>query len=590
MKAIILAAGYGKRMRPLTDNLHKTMLKIGDKTIIERLTDALIDNRVTDIVVVTGYREDELKYYLINKYENVNFTFVNNERYMETNNIFSLHLAFENIDINDDILLIESDLIIDSNILKRIIETPNKNVALLDKYRSGMDGTVVEVNEGIITKVIPTHLQGTDFDFSDKYKTLNIYKFSKNFCNNEFKKMLSFYAQMFDSNCYYELILGILIYMQRESVYAEIVGDEKWAEVDDPNDLRIAEYIFYPEKRQAMLQASFGGYWSYDILDFCFIRNMYFPVNSMFAEMRNNIEPLLHNYGSKQDMLNEKLSYVLGYSREYLNVLNGAGQAYPILEQYVKGKRGLIPSPTFGEYYRLFETTEKYSDEIGINTDEILKKSKDADVVVFVNPNNPTGSEVPTDFIYKFASQNPGRLVIVDESFIEFSQYPSIITMLEKQPLENVIIIKSLSKSLGAPGVRLGYVYSCNAAFNAHMRHNIPIWNLNSIAEFMMEIMLKHKNKLAKAFEQTKLDRESFISRLKQVKCVSEVYPSGANFILAKFSTDADKLADYLLKEHAVYVKSISSKFSCGQYIRFAVRLPKENEMLVNAIVSYISA
>ena len=100
MIAIILAAGYGNRMRPFTDNEHKTLLKINNVTIIDNIIDSLIKNSIKNIVLVTGYRSEELKKYLIVNYKKINFRFVNNEDYRKTNNIYSLSLAFKNININ----------------------------------------------------------------------------------------------------------------------------------------------------------------------------------------------------------------------------------------------------------------------------------------------------------------------------------------------------------------------------------------------------------------------------------------------------------------------------------------------------------
>ena len=96
-------------------------------------------------------------------------------------------MLLKNIKIDSDIILIESDLIYNHKIIKDLINDVNKNVALVDQYRSGMDGTVVKIDsKNKITEVIPPHLQDSDFSFSDKYKTLNIYKFSQDFTNNIF--------------------------------------------------------------------------------------------------------------------------------------------------------------------------------------------------------------------------------------------------------------------------------------------------------------------------------------------------------------------------------------------------------------------
>ena len=115
---------------------------------------------------------------------------------------------------------------------------------------------------------------------------------------------------MFDENCYYELILGILTYTQNKVINAEILSTEKWTEIDDPNDLSLANYMFDHEHQLETLENNFGGYWNQDILDFCYIRNMYFPNSSIYAEIKNNISRLVFNYGTKQEVLNTKLSYL----------------------------------------------------------------------------------------------------------------------------------------------------------------------------------------------------------------------------------------------------------------------------------------
>ena len=271
-QAIILAAGYGNRMRPLTDDTHKTLLTVNKVPIINRIIDGLLENNINDIIIGTGYLADKLKEHLINEYPNVNFVFVDNPDYRITNNIYSLSLIFNSISIDDDILLIESDLIYDASIIKKIINSSYENVALVDKYKTGMDGTVVQISGDIISNIIPPHLQTENFDFTDKYKTLNIYKFSKEFCNTSFTHLLDYYTKVIDQNSYYELILGILIYIQKANIYAEIVDNESWAEIDDPNDFHQANFLFSKEKAN-LLEETFGGYWHYDIIDFCFIRN-----------------------------------------------------------------------------------------------------------------------------------------------------------------------------------------------------------------------------------------------------------------------------------------------------------------------------
>ncbi len=588
MKAIILAAGYGRRMRPLTDKTHKTLLKIGGKTLIERILESLAVNGIKDVVIVTGYRHKELEESLKGSTQSCRLQFVHNPRYKETNNIYSLSLAFQNMTIDDDIILIESDLVYEPSVIKRLLKARGENVALVDHFRSGMDGTVVSVEDGIISQIIPPHLQGPNFSFSDKYKSLNVYKFSKEFCNNTFRKILDYYSRVFDDNCYYEIILGILIYVQKEVIHAEILDKEKWAEIDDPNDLTLARYMFDPAHQLEALENHYGGYWNHEITDFCYIRNMYFPNSSILAEMKDNLHTILANYGTRQEILNQKLSYFLLYNQKHLNLLNGASQIYPLLALYFKGRNVLIPEPTFGEYKRIFSENHTYSDRVGINLSDVEKGAQNCDAVVFVNPNNPTGSVIETAYIYRFAESQSDKVVIVDESFIEFSAQSSIIPLLEEKPLSNIIVIKSFSKSLGIPGLRLGYTYCQDPEFNAFVREQLPIWNINSLGEYFLEIILKHRDSLQESFERTIKDREGFSAALKTLAFLDNVYPSEGNYILIRFQRDssyAEEITKHLLAHYGIYVKNASAKFRDGRaYLRLAVRLPEENTRLVECL------
>lgn len=591
MKAIILAAGIGNRMRPLSESTHKTLLRVAGETIIGRICDGLHANGVIDVAIVTGYRADELQAHLRAHYPHLNLTFIHNARYRETNNIYSMALALEHFQITEDVILIESDLIYEPAVIQRVITSPRPNVALVDRYRSGMDGTVVTVADGIIHNIIPPHLQTSNFDFSDKYKTLNIYKFSRDFCNTVFKKLVTYYATTIDANCYYELILGILIYMQRETIYAEVLNGERWAEVDDPNDLRVAEFVFNQGARQTILDSTAGGYWSHDVLDFCFIRNMYFPNMSMLSEMRANLASLVQNYGSRQEVLNQKLAYHLLCESSRVIALNGASQVFPILREYLVGRRMLIPEPTFGEYPRMFPAANVYRDDVGIQVEEIEQWMSGCEVLVCVNPNNPSGTTVSTERLHQLAAGHRNTLLIVDESFIDFSGYPSMVSLLEANPLENVIVIKSLSKTLGVPGIRLGYVYSVNRDVIEFVGKRLPIWNMNAVAEYMLEIILKQRASLAESFTKTARDRARLIGGLREIPGVKDVFPSGGNFVMLELSTAASgDIVRRLLASESIYVKDVSAKFGGRPRIRIAVRLPDQNARLLGALSAALSS
>lgn len=552
------------------------------------IIDSLIISDITDITIVTGYREAELKKYLSDTYPSLHINYVYNPRYDETNNIYSMSLALENLRIDRDIILIESDLIFDRAVMDRLINSRYENVALVDRWRPGMDGTVVAINDAsnLIANIIPPHLQGSGFTFADKYKTLNIYRFSKDFCNQTLRKLLSYYAKAINDNCYYELILGILIYMNDVKIYAEVLDGEKWTEIDDPNDLDIARFVFDSSCKRELLDSSFGGYWRYDILDFRFIRNMYFPTGAIISELRNNLPALIYNYGSTQAILNRKLATFLLLDKEdRVNALNGLSQIYPILEQYLADKEALIPEPSFGEYAKILPRAMTYCDRVGFEAAEIVEKVKSAEVIVIVNPNNPTGSLLPTEWVYELAASHPETLVIVDESFISFSGQPGIMPLLEAKPLNNVVLLTSLSKTLGVPGMRLGYTYSASAAFNDYVRTRIPIWNMNSIAENFLELILKHRDALAKSILRTIENRKTFESQLRKLPVVKTVYPSGGNYLLVSLGCDVGKtnqMIDQLLSKHRIYIKDMSDRFKGpGSHIRLAVRTAEDNKKFI---------
>jgi histidinol-phosphate/aromatic aminotransferase/cobyric acid decarboxylase-like protein/choline kinase len=589
MKAIVLAAGVGARMRPLTDRIHKSLLIVGERTILGRIIDGLLAIDVDEILIVTGYRAADVQAFISAQYPELPIHYLHNSRYRETNNIFSLAMALDHIQISSDVVLVECDVLFDPSLLARLNSAQRGNIALVDLYRPGMDGTVVSVEAGMVTQVFPAHLQTENFDYSGKYKTLNIYRFDRDFCRQRLQPLLSCYANVIDSGCYYELVLGMLINMQREAVRAEIVDGSQWTEVDDPNDLAGARFTFEPETRGDILNRAKGGHWNFPVLDFAFMRNMYFPTDSMIAAMRRALPSLVRNYGSAQEVLNEKLAYVLECRPERVQCLSGAAQIFPWLSDLLESRRVLVPKPTFGEYERWFPHADIYSDAIGIDCDALAARCASYDLVVVVNPNNPTGTVAPTKWLHTLAAQNPQTTFLVDESFAAFAGQPSMVQRLENAPLDNVLVIASLSKSLGAPGLRLGYAYCSNLDMVARIGAHIPIWNLGAPAEFLLEIVLKFRNELAASFTRTTNDRCDFHRALQATPGVSQVFPSAGNFLLFRLDGNgpayAAAITQDLLTRHAINIKNVAARFpQAAPYLRAAVRLPAENHRLIDAL------
>jgi histidinol-phosphate/aromatic aminotransferase/cobyric acid decarboxylase-like protein len=212
-------------------------------------------------------------------------------------------------------------------------------------------------------------------------------------------------------------------------------------------------------------------------------------------------------------------------------------------------------------------------------------------VVVFVNPNNPTGTSLESEWIRQFAESHPEKTVLVDESFIDFADGPSLLQLLEENPCSNVILIKSLSKVLGVPGLRLGLCYGHDPALHEAIREALPIWNSNSVAENFLEVILKHRRSLTESLTRTKRDRRAFARRLGDEPLVRRVHEGGANFLLVELedSIDGRDLSSSLLSREGVYVKDVSDRFADGRpRLRLAVRLPEENEWLAGLLHRYL--
>jgi histidinol-phosphate/aromatic aminotransferase/cobyric acid decarboxylase-like protein len=228
-----------------------------------------------------------------------------------------------------------------------------------------------------------------------------------------------------------------------------------------------------------------------------------------------------------------------------------------------------------------------------VDRDALAARAGNYDLVIVVNPNNPTGTVLPTEWLHALAAQNPQTIFLVDESFAGFAGQPTLLDRLERAPLHNVLIVASLSKSLGAPGLRLGYVYSCDTDLVARIGADLPIWNLSSTAEFLLEIVLKFKPELAASFERTAADRGELQAVLQRIDGVRQVYPSAGNFVLFRLDDSdparAAALTESLLARHSIYIKDVSARFpEPAPYVRVAVRHPAENLRLVEALSAHL--
>ena len=600
MQAIILAAGMGRRLGEFTADNTKCMLEVNGVRLIDRMLSQLEALNLDRIVIVTGYEGEKLRNYLNKKYPNKSIVFVDNPIYDKTNNIYSLWLA-RGYMAEEDTLLLESDLIFDDSILSAAVNAEYPNVALVAKYQTWMDGTMVRINdENNIVNFIPK----VAFKYEDVpyyYKTVNVYRLSKEFCRNHYLPFLEAYIKVLGENEYYEQVLRVITLIDTANIKALPVGNAPWYEIDDVQDLRIAETLFAtPEEKLKKLQHSFGGYWRYPgLLDFCYLVNPYFPRKRMIDEMKANFEPLLRDYPSGMGVNSLLAGKYFGIKQKYVVVGNGAAELIKSLMESHDGKLGVI-YPTFEEYPNRHSPDSlvvfiPQNEDFTYSADDLMEffKDKGIESLLVVNPDNPSGNFIPHADVLRLAEWAEGNNIrlIIDESFVDFSDGGSDNTLLRNELLEShptMCVMKSISKSYGVPGLRLGVLASADEDVIARMKKDVAIWNINSFAEFYMQIYGKYEKDYAVSCDKFREERKLFYAELKKVPNL-RVIPSQANYFLCELTgiVKAHCLALTLMTDYNILIKDCSSKKGFPaerQYIRIAVRNRKDNHTLFEAL------
>lgn len=603
MQAIILAAGMGKRLGNLTQNNTKCMVKVNGVTLIERLLRQLekvkAPEALSRIVIVTGYEGRKLREYVDTLGIKCAIEYVDNPIYATTNNIYSLYLAKDYL-MREDTLLFESDLIMEDSVIERIVQNPYPSLALVDKFESWMDGTVVTLDEeDNIKRFIP----GSKFSHEateNYYKTVNIYKFSKEFSTSHYVPFLAAYSKALGNNEYYEQVLRVIALLDKPEIKALRLSGEAWYEIDDVQDLDIAESMFCkPEEKLKKMEGRYGGYWRYPrILDFCYLVNPYFPNARLMSELKANFDRLVCNYPSGMRVNSLLAGKYFGIKQDYVCVGNGAAELIKGLMESLEGKLGVV-LPTFEEYpNRLskdrlvcFETAEH---DFAYTADMLMEYFEDKDIstLLVVNPDNPSGNFIPRADVLRLCawSSKKGIKLIIDESFVDFSEGTPNNTLLTNSVLESyphLVVVKSISKSYGVPGLRLGIMASGDEQFISWLKKDVAIWNINSLGEFYMQIFGKYEKNYQQACVQFMNERRRFMNELSAVPFL-RVLPSQANYFLCEVLPPytSRQLTETLLEKHDILIKDCSGKNAMKgrNFIRIAVRDEKDNNALTEAM------
>ena len=591
----------GRRLGELTKENTKCMVPVNGVTLIDRLLGQLSGLELNRVIIVVGYQGQKLIDYIGKRYDDkLKIEFADNPIYDKTNNIYSLSIVKDKLQ-EDDTLLIESDLIFSDRFFPMILENPYPNLALVAKYESWMDGTMVRLDEeqhivNFISK------EAFDYDNVDSYyKTVNIYKFSKDFLQYKYVPFLDAYTKAVGNNEYYENVLRIISMLNSHNMKALPVGNEKWYEIDDKQDLDIAEALFADDKDVIRkYYGRYGGFWRFpQMLDFCYLVNPYFPSKRMKDELRSNFDTLLTEYPSGMKVNTLIASKSFGISEQYIVPGNGAAELIKVLMEGVEGKTGFI-RPTFEEYPNRFDkslqvTYTPQNEDYRYTADDLMKYFGDKDIktLMLINPDNPSGNFIPKDDVLRLAAWCEQRNIrlVVDESFVDFSVDYKNNSLLSDRILEaypHMAVMKSISKSFGVPGLRLGILCSADKELIARIKKEVSIWNLNSFAEFFMQIYNKHEKDYLKACDKFLAERDDFEKGLRTIPYL-RVMPTQANYFLCEVLPPytAKEIVINALRQHNILTRDCSLKPGLNpnkQYMRIAVRNHGDNNRLVEAL------
>lgn len=603
MQAIILAAGMGRRLGEYTRDNTKCMLPINGQRLIDRDLDQLSKLNLNRVIIVVGYKGRNLIDHIGHRYDDrLKIEYIDNPVYDKTNNIYSLSLAKDKL-MEDDTILMESDLIFEESILNMLVDDPFPNLALVAKYETWMDGTMVRIDEdNNIVDFVPKQA----FNYQDVnlyYKTVNIYKFSKEFSRHKYVPFLNAYCEALGNNEYYEQVLRVITFLDSSDIKALPIGNRKWYEIDDVQDLDIASTIFNDgATKYHEYHKRYGGFWRFPrLLDFCYLVNPYFPTKKMKDEMRANFDVLLTEYPSGMYVNSLLAGKCFGIKQDYVVVGNGAAELIKIVMEEYSGNKVGVMFPTFDEYPNRLKPDQivpfiSHKENFSYTVDELMEffGNKGLSLLLLINPDNPSGQYLPKKDVLRLADWCKERCIklIVDESFVDFTDEVNDNSLLHNNILEkypDLMVMKSISKSYGVPGLRLGIFASSNKSLIARIKREVSIWNINSFSEFYMQIFGKYEKDYQRACQLFREERTKFYEELQTVSYL-RVIPSQANYFLCEV-TDKYTSAELTQKliENDVIISNCTLKRNMGngkQLIRLAIRNRKDDAKLVEILKS----
>ncbi len=592
MKAVILAAGLGRRLGELTRDRTKAMIEVAGRTIIDRSLEALAAAGVRDVVIVIGHAGAELRAALQNHPSGLRIEFIENPAYQDTNNIYSLWLARDTL-TEDDTLILESDLVFDPGLIGDILKDEAKSLAVVAPFQPWMDGTVtiLDKNDDIVSLIPRAAFEWRDA--SRYFKTVNIYKFSRAFSCDLYLPFLEAYIRAFGRSRFYEQVLSVITAMGRSELRAHRTA-RAWYEIDDVEDLHTAETLFAPPGQRLRSYAGrYGGYWRFPgLVDACYLVHPFFPTPRLIEEMKAQFGAQVTAYPSGMNVQCELATRLFPVRASQVLVGNGASELIRSLRRVLPGAWG-VPVPTFEEYLAHGENNvliDTAATGFVLDLAQLETGAGESRVLALVNPNNPTGRLMSAAEVESVVAltRRLGMRLILDESFIDFACDAETLSLLDADSLDrnpHVVVIRSLGKSHGVGGLRLGVLATGDASLLASVRADLPIWNVGSLAEGFLQVAPRHHEAYLDACRLLAAERTRLAAGLNALPGV-RAHPSQGNFILVELPGTASPLVSRLIERFEILIKDLTGKAGLlgGRYVRIAVRTAGENNRILDAL------
>ena len=320
-------------------------------------------------------------------------------------------------------------------------------------------------------------------------------------------------------------------------------------------------------------------------------------------EMKANFDTLLTQYPSGMKINSLLAAKNFGVKQEHILIGNGAAELIKCLMDKIEGRVGFI-RPTFEEYPNRYNKEQSVyfipqNLDFHYTADDLMNYFEDKNIenLVLINPDNPSGNYIPKKNVLrllKWCKERNIRLIL-DESFVDFAEEENSTMICEEMlALYNkFVVVKSISKSYGVPGLRLGILVSADERLIADMKKEVSIWNINSFGEFYMQIEEKYHKDYELALEKIKETRRKFAEELKRIPSL-RVIPTQANYIMVEIvnGMKARELTKTLLVKYNLFIKDLTGKVNQEdrQYIRLAIRNEEDNKKMISALIEVLQS